>query len=99
MTMHELFDGSDPDLIERRERVIAAAKEAGVTPGGVTGDWTVLWFAKEENIERFYAIAYNAGLERAAEIAATTVCDKHIPTGVSIYGSRAARAIREEAKK
>ena len=92
MTMHELFDGSDPDLIERRERVIAAAKEVF--------DYEFQpYTAGYLRIERFYTIAHKAGMERAAEIAATTVCDKHIPTGVSIYGSRAARAIREEAKK
>ena len=46
-----------------------------------------------------YAIwehAWNAALEHAARIAQSTVCDTHIPTGVSIYGSRAAEVIREE---
>lgn len=33
-------------------------------------------------------------LEMAAVVAEETVCDTHLPTGVSIYGSRAAKAIR-----
>lgn len=32
--------------------------------------------------------------EACAQLAAQTVCDLHIPTGVKIYGSRAAKAIR-----
>lgn len=63
MTMHELFDGSDPDLIERRERVIAAAKEVF--------DYEFQpYTAGYLRIERFYTIAHKAGLERAAEICA-----------------------------
>ena len=32
--------------------------------------------------------------EACAKLAEKTICDKHIPTGVSIYGTRAAKAIR-----
>jgi hypothetical protein len=32
--------------------------------------------------------------EVCAKLAATTVCDTHIPTGVKIYGTAAAKAIR-----
>ena len=32
--------------------------------------------------------------EACAKIAETTVCDTHLPTGVQIYGSKAAAAIR-----
>jgi len=38
--------------------------------------------------------AWNAALEKAAKVAETTICDTHIPTGVDIYGSRAAKNIR-----
>ncbi len=38
--------------------------------------------------------AVEAEREACAEIAASTVCDEHIPTGIKIYGTRAARAIR-----
>jgi hypothetical protein len=32
--------------------------------------------------------------EDAAKVAQETVCDTHIPTGINIYGTRAAKAIR-----
>ena len=38
--------------------------------------------------------AVEAEREACAEIAASTVCDEHLPTGIKIYGTRAARAIR-----
>ena len=38
--------------------------------------------------------AVEAERKACAEIAASTVCDEHIPTGIKIYGTRAARAIR-----
>ena len=45
-------------------------------------------------IERFAAIVAAAEREACAEIAASTVCDEHLPTGIKIYGTRAAKAIR-----
>jgi hypothetical protein len=36
----------------------------------------------------------DAVIDECAKIAEKTVCDKHIPTGVVIYGTRAAAAIR-----
>jgi hypothetical protein len=39
--------------------------------------------------------AVKAEREACAKLAATTVCDTHIPTGVKIYGTVAAKAIRE----
>jgi hypothetical protein len=38
--------------------------------------------------------AIAAEREECAKLAEQTICDKHIPTGVSIYGTRAAKAIR-----
>ena len=35
----------------------------------------------------------------ASEIAAETICDVHLPTGVRIYGTRAGRSIRNFAKE
>mgnify|MGYP000066865569 CR=1 FL=1 len=32
--------------------------------------------------------------DACAKVAAKTVCDTHIPTGINIYGTRAAAAIR-----
>ena len=37
--------------------------------------------------------------EACAEIAASTVCDEHLPTGIKIYGTRAAKAIRTRGGK
>ncbi len=39
------------------------------------------------------AHAREVALSEAAKVAAATVCDTHIPTGVKIYGSRAGKAI------
>ncbi len=36
----------------------------------------------------------DAEREECAKLAEQTICDKHIPTGVHIYGTRAAKAIR-----
>ena len=33
-------------------------------------------------------------LEQAAKVAQETVCDTHTPTGINVYGTRAAKAIR-----
>jgi hypothetical protein len=40
--------------------------------------------------------AVAAERERCALLAAATVCDTHLPTGVKIYGTRAAAAIRAQ---
>jgi hypothetical protein len=37
--------------------------------------------------------------EACAKLAASTVCDTHIPTGVKIYGTAAAKAIRARGNK
>ena len=37
--------------------------------------------------------------EECAKLAETTVCDTHLPTGVKIYGTRAAAAIRARGEK
>jgi len=37
--------------------------------------------------------------EACAKLAETTVCDTHLPTGVQIYGSKAAAAIRARGNK
>ena len=36
--------------------------------------------------------------EECAKIAEKTVCDTHIPTGIKIYGTAAAKAIRARGK-
>jgi hypothetical protein len=48
----------------------------------------------DEELERFAALVAAAEREACARIAETTICDTHLPTGVQIYGSKAAAAIR-----
>lgn len=43
--------------------------------------------------------AVEAEREACAIVAASTVCDEHIPTGIKIYGTRAAKAIRARGEK
>ena len=47
----------------------------------------------QETFEAGAAHAREMALSEAAKVAAATVCDTHIPTGVKIYGSRAGKAI------
>jgi hypothetical protein len=48
----------------------------------------------EENLERFATLVAAAEREACAKVAEQTVCDTHLPTGVKIYGTRVAKAIR-----
>lgn len=43
--------------------------------------------------------AVEAEREACAIVAANTVCDEHLPTGIKIYGTRAAKAIRARGEK
>jgi hypothetical protein len=47
-----------------------------------------------QEIERFAALVAEKEREACAKLAQSTVCDTHIPTGVKIYGTAAAKAIR-----
>ena len=67
------------------EEIIALAKEAGLPYLPTPNSALVRIVTKAVLIER----------EACALIAHATVCDTHIPTGVKIYGSRAATAIRK----
>ena len=73
-----------------RDDIIRMAHEAGdlfVTQFGVAS-------ATPEWLERFAALVAAAEREACAKLAESTVCDVHLPTGVRIYGARAADAIR-----
>lgn len=50
-------------------------------------------------IERFAAIVAAAEREECAKLAQETVCDTHIPTGIQIYGTKVAKAIRARSQK
>lgn len=76
-----------------QDEIIAMAEEAGMEEA-VDG----LFYATSDSLQRFAALveAKAAANERdaCAQVAAQTVCDTHIPTGINIYGTRAAKAIR-----
>ena len=48
---------------------------------------------------RFAALVAAKEREACAAVAEKTVCDTHIPTGIKIYGARAAKAIRAIGKQ
>lgn len=75
-----------------RDEIIAMAKEAGSGDMGLNVDGSDHLIGL---FERFAALVAAAEREACALIANATVCDTHIPTGVKIYGRRAATAIRE----
>jgi hypothetical protein len=50
--------------------------------------------ATTEWLERFAALVAAAEREACAKLAESTICDTHLPTGVRIYGTRAAESIR-----
>ena len=49
--------------------------------------------------EQAWLIATQQEREECAIVAASTVCDEHLPTGIKIYGTRAAKAIRARGEK
>ena len=62
-------------------------------------DTTGQYVTNDASREAAIHAAVEAEREACAEIAASTVCDEHIPTGIKIYGTRAARAIRARSEK
>ena len=71
-------DGPSPEFRAHYERLMHIGAAITAAP------------AQEEAV----AQAVATEREACAQLAAQTVCDLHIPTGVKIYGSRAAKAIR-----
>ena len=67
--------------------VIELEHEAGFTPSRQEPLFI-------EMIERFASLVRADEREACAKVAQSTVCDTHIPTGVKIYGTAAAKAIR-----
>ena len=72
------------------DEIIDLGHKAGtlfITQFGVASV-TVEW------LENFAALVAAAEREACAKLAEATICDTHLPTGVRIYGTRAASAIR-----
>jgi len=81
-----------------RDEILKLAHKAATEDNSTNREYgknVVLYAAKTNQfLERFAALVAAAEREACAALAEKTICDKHIPTGVSIYGTRAARAIR-----
>ncbi len=74
-----------------REDIIRMAREAGcVEASHPFNPWSV----SQEALERFAALVAAAERDACAKLAEATICDTHLPTGVRIYGTRVADAIR-----
>ena len=88
----------DLDLIAFASKVadIEAAKWAKGVKVNISGS------ALESERSAYHRLGFTAGVnterEECAKLAAQTVCDTHLPTGVKIYGSRVAEAIRARSK-
>ena len=74
-----------------REDVVRIAREQGLPETTNEG----VFIVNTDDLGRMLA----AEREACAEIAASTVCDEHLPTGIKIYGTRAAKAIRARGEK
>ena len=74
-----------------REDIIRMAREQGLPETTNEG----VFIVNTDDLGRMLA----AEREACAEIAASTVCDEHLPTGIKIYGTRAAMAIRTRGEK
>ena len=74
-----------------RDDIIRMAQEASLCDANGEDDDSVNIAGQ---LERFAALVTAAEREECAQIAESTVCDTHLPTGVRIYGTRAAAAIR-----
>ena len=72
-----------------RDDIIRMAREARLVP-----KWLELCPKDEKALVRFAALVAAAEREACAKLAESTVCDTHLPTGVRIYGTQVAAAIR-----
>ena len=82
-----------------QDEIIQMARDAGCLGPSKGGDPCGLWEPNgHENVTelmtRFAAIVADKEREACAKLAQETICDTHIPTGINIYGTRVAKAIR-----
>lgn len=80
-----------------KDEVLSIARDVGAAqPESLYGrtDYVVMTQAE---LERFAAIVAAAERKACAKVAEETVCATHLPTGVKIYGYKAAVAIRERS--
>jgi hypothetical protein len=74
-----------------RDDIIRMAREAGFS-----AKHTDVYFDRQ--LERFAALVAAAEREACAKVAKETVCDMHLGTGIKIYGTKAAAAIRARSQ-
>lgn len=79
-----------------RDEIMKMARQAGAERSCINDEVWMLAMT-ETSFEKFAALVAAAEREECAELAEKTICDTHIPTGVNIYGTRAAKAIRARA--
>jgi hypothetical protein len=70
-----------------KDDIIRMAREAGVYAAHT--ELTLM-----AGLERFAALVRADEREACAKVAKETVCDMHLGTGIKIYGTKAAAAIR-----
>jgi hypothetical protein len=73
-----------------REEVMEMAYESGMIAG---------YEGEPDLLERFAALVAAQEREACAKVAKETVCDMHLGTGIKIYGTRAAAAIRARGQE
>jgi hypothetical protein len=76
-----------------KDEALKLALEAGFRVGPSREGPDDVW-GVGANLERFAKLVAAKEREACAKLAQETICDTHIPTGVNIYGTRAAKAIR-----
>ena len=74
-----------------RDAIIRMAREQGLPETTNEG----VFIVNTDDLGRMLA----AEREECAIVAARTVCDEHLPTGIKIYGTRAAKAIRARGEE
>ena len=74
-----------------RDDIIRMAREAEID---AESDTLCRYEGWVEPLQRFATLVAAAEREACAKLAEATICDTHLPTGVRIYGTRVADAIR-----
>jgi hypothetical protein len=72
-----------------RDDIIRMAREAGIDEFG----------SLDERLIFFAALVAAQEREACAKVAKETVCDMHLGTGIKIYGTKAAAAIRARGQE
>lgn len=88
----------------KKEEFIKLARKAGFVHGNPHSEIIVrhssgAWVSIEERLHQFAILAVAAEREACAQLATQTVCDTHLPTGIKIYGTAVAKAIRARSQK